>query len=179
MHACTHSFSRDVKLLNTLSGSSEMLLLSRDLCCEWRGLCETIDQLIIVLCRSRRFQLTIWPHHVIVQYVMQCIVSCMHFQPFERHHGFEGTIMDCQNMIRKKAVRGPRELVSSSDVFHYLDLECNHHTQYLLAMSIFSLIKWLDPSWICSSTLKVNLQDTSFPAERRFHFTPPPFLLWV
>ena len=134
MHACTHSHSRDVKLLNTLSGSSEMLLLSRDLRSEWRGLCETTDQLIIVFCRSRRFQVPIWPHHDIVQYVMQWIVSCMHFQPFERHHGFEGTIMECRNMIRNKAVGGPRGPVSSPDVFHYLDLECKHHTQYLLAM---------------------------------------------
>ena len=134
MHACTHSSWRDVKLLNTLSGSCEMSLLSRYLCSEWRGLCETIDQLIIVFCRNRRFQLPIWPHHVIVRYVMQCIVSCMDFQPFERHDGFEGTIMECPNMIRNKAVRGPREPVSSPDVFHYLDLECNQHTQYLLAM---------------------------------------------
>ena len=134
MHACTHSSSRDVNLLNTLSGSSEILLLSKDLYSERRGLCETIDQLITVFCRSRILQLPIWPHHVIVQYVMQCMLSCMHFQPFERHHCFEGTIMDCPNMIRNKAVRGPREPVSNPDVFHYLDLECNHHTQYLLAM---------------------------------------------
>ena len=65
---------------------------------------------------------------------MQCIVSCMHFQPFERHHGLKYTITECANTIRNKPVGGAREPVSSPDVFGYLDLECNHHTQYLLAM---------------------------------------------
>ena len=163
MYPYTHSFWRDVKLLNILSGSSEMLLLSRRLCSEWRGLCETTDQLIIVCGRSRRFQLPILPHHVIVQYVMHGIVSCMHFQPFERHHGFEDTITKGPSMIRNKPVHGPRQPVSSPDVFRYLDLECNHHMQYLLAMVCvlvyiflksgliflgFAVARW---KWICKA----------------------------
>ena len=163
MHACTYRFWRDAKWLNTFSESSEMLLLWRYLCSVWRRLCETTDQLIIVFCRSRRFQLTIWPHHVIVQYVMQCIISCMHFHQFERHYSFRGIIMECPNPIRNKAVRGPREPVCSPDVFHYLNLECNHHTQYLLAMLCvlvyifvksgliflgFAVAQW---KWICKT----------------------------
>ena len=63
-------------------------------CMGWRGQCETTDQLIIVFCGSRIFSLRILPHHAIVQYSMQCIVSCMHFQPLQRHQGFRYTIMD-------------------------------------------------------------------------------------
>ena len=48
-----------------------------------------------------------------------------------------------------------------------------------LCTSLYFLKNWLDLSCICSSTLKVNLQDTFFPAETRFQSKPPPFLLWV
>ena len=178
MHACTHNFSRDVKLPNILSGSSEMLFFWRSLCNEWRGLFETTDQLIIVFCRSWRFQLPTVPLHVIVQYVMQCIVSCMHFQPFERHHGFKCTMTECRNRIRNEPVRGPREPVSSPEGFGCLDLECNHHTQYLLAM-LCVLETGLIFLGFAVAHLKANLHGTFFSAESRFHSKPPPFLFWV
>ena len=65
---------------------------------------------------------------------MQCIVPCMHFQPFQRHQGFKYTVLECPNIIRNKPVLWPKEPVCSSDVFPYVDLACNHYTQYLLAI---------------------------------------------
>ena len=95
----------------------------------------------------------------------------MHFQLFVRHHRFEDALTECPSMIRNIPVRGPRLTVFSPDVFPYLDLECNHHTQYLLAMVCvlvyiflksgliflgFALARW---KWICKATflmLKVD-----------------------
>ena len=59
IHACTHSQWRDVKLLNTLSGSLETLLFWRFLCSEWGMQCETTDQLIIVSVQNWIFWLRI------------------------------------------------------------------------------------------------------------------------
>ena len=183
MHTCTHRWVRDVKLLNTLSGSSTMLLLWRYLCREWRGQCATTDQLIIVFCGSRIFSLRILRHHAIVQYSMQCIVSCMHFQPFQRHQGFWYILMDQTfKYYQKKPVRGPREPVSSLEDFVNLDFDCNQRTQYLLAILCvlvyifretgliflgFAVAHW---KWICKAFV---------PAESRFHSKLPFFLFWV
>ena len=133
-----------------------------DLCSEWRGLCETTDQLIIVFYRSRRFPTDNFTRTCHCS-ICQAVYSIVHALPAisRGHHGFEDTNTECPNMIRNEPVGGLRQPVSSLDVFHYLDLECNHRTQYLLTMVCVLLYIFLKSDltffWICSSTLKVNL----------------------
>ena len=156
-----------------------MLLLWRNLCRGKRVQCETTDQLIIVFCRSRIFELWIWPHDVVVQYAMQCIVSCW---PFHRHQGFKYTLMKCPTIIRNEPVHGSRKPVSNSDVSLHLGLDCNHHIQCfltILCVLVYILFNtgltflglavahW---KWFCKAFI---------PAESRFHSKPASFPFWV
>ena len=184
MHACTYSHSRDVKLLNILAGSSEMLLSQRDLCSGWRWLCETTDQLIIIFCRSRRLptdNLT-RPCHCSIY---QALYSIMH-----AFFSYWRGITLLKILSRNVQIWSEIKLFVDQDsqflpltFFTISIMECNHHTQYLFAMVCvllyiflkgcliflgFAVARW---KWICKPRFLF--------VKSRFHSRPPPFLFWV
>ena len=145
-----------------MSGNSEMLLWLRILCSEWKMQRETTDQLIIVLFKST----ILAANRLTTCYYLIChaVYSIMHaFSAFPKaSRYFEYTIMECLNIMRSQSARGPKVLVCSPDVFYYLDLGCNGHVQNLLAILCVLVYIFLETGlmffWICSSTLKVNMQ---------------------
>ena len=81
----------------------------------------------------------IWTANLNTHVIVQDISSCMLFEPFQRLQRLKDTIIKSSNIIREKTCSWTREPVSSSDVFSYLVLDWNHHTQCLLAI-IFVLV---------------------------------------